>query len=159
MKKKLIRLGEFLCTLCLAAFIVFTCSGEKKSNAPFDSVHKAVAAACDLEGLVKDGVLSIKKQFGLDTEAMTDFVYYHSESVMDVREILIISLDELSLQEDFKEKIKSYVESKQQIFESYAPREEEMLASHILVSKGGYILFYVGNNPQNVAAEFSKAVS
>ncbi len=159
MKKKLIRLGEIICTLCLAVFIVFTCSGDKKSTVPFKDVHKAVASVCDLEGLINGDVLSIKKQFSLDTEDIADFVYYHSESVMDVRELLIIRVDELSLQEAFKERIEDYAENKQQIFESYAPREEEMLASHLLTSEDGYILFYVGNETQAVNSEFAKAVS
>ncbi len=158
-RKKLIRLGEILCTLLLIAFVIYAGSGEKKSDTPFKDVHSAVISVCDPEGLIKGDTLAVKTQFGLDTEVITGFVYYHSESVMDVREILLISLDDLSLQKSFEEKIRSYAKEKQQIFESYAPREEEMLASHVLASKGGYILFYVGNDPQTVASEFNRAVS
>lgn len=159
MKKNFLRAGEIICALCLLILVVYASMGDQQSNATFNDVHKAVGTVCDLEGLTKGDVLKIKKQFSFDTEAVTDFVYYSSDSVMDVRELVIIRLDDLTLQSELEEKIKAYVENKQQIFESYAPREEEMLASHVLIAKGGYVLFYVGNSPEAVASAFTKAIS
>ncbi|MBE6773605.1 MAG: DUF4358 domain-containing protein [Ruminococcaceae bacterium] len=159
MKKILLRLGELLCVAALIAFIVFVSSEEKKSDVPIDEVYTSVETLCDLEGLGKGSVTELKKQFALDTESIEDFYYYRSDSVMDVRELLILSLRDITLQESTQEIIRTYANEKKQIFSSYAPREEEMLASHLLVAKNGYILFYVGDNTEAVASEFTKAIS
>ena len=158
MKKLILRFGELLCVAFLALFIVFVSSDEKKSDAPIDEVFASVESVCDLDGLKKSDITGLKKQFSFDTDVIADFYYYCSDSVMDVRELLIISLEDISVQEVFEEKLLSYADEKRQIFESYAPREEEMLSSRVLIAKNGYILFYVGNETEAVASEFTKAI-
>ena len=158
MKKFLLRLGEMLCFFALAAFIVFVSSQDKISTTPFRELAKAVTAECDLKELKKRDKLEIKDKFSFDTDTCNNVLYYSSESVMDVRELLIVFSENKDSLENAEEKIKSYVEKKQNLFEGYAPRESELISSHILTKKKGYILFYIGEDTEKAVSAFSESI-
>ena len=156
MKKFLLRLGEAACVLLLIGFIVFVSSQDKISTTPFKEVSKAVSAECNLKELEKRDKLELKRKFSLDAADFSGSIYYSSNSVMDVRELLILSADNKESLEAAKEKIEKYVSEKAELFEGYAPKESELIASHILTEKKGYLLFYIGNEKEKVLSAFSQ---
>lgn len=158
MKKFLLRLGEVLCVFALAAFIIFVSSQDKISTAPFKDTAKAVVAECNLKELKKRDKLEIKDKFSFDISEVSKALYYSSESVMDVRELLIIFSEDKALLENAEKNIKDYVEKKQKLFDGYAPKESELISSHTLINKKGYILFYIGQDKEKVISAFSESV-
>ena len=158
MKKLLLRLGEVACVLLLVGFIAFVSSEDKISTVPFKTVAKQVVAVSDLKELKKRDKLELKRRFSLDTADYTGFIYYSSETVMDVRELLIISADNKDALKAAKEKLSKYVDEKAQLFEGYAPNESELISSHVLTDKKGYLLFYIGGDKEKVASAFTESL-
>jgi len=158
MKKLFLRVGEVLCVVLLAVFIFVASSQEKLSSQPFEAVSEGALSLCDTKGLLKQDSLKLKKQFSVDGEMLRDFVYYASDSVMDVREVLIIALEDISLQETVAESIKAYITEKQKLFEGYAPKESQLLSSHVLIADSGYILLYVGENSELISQAFKESI-
>ncbi|MBE6785245.1 MAG: DUF4358 domain-containing protein [Ruminococcaceae bacterium] len=156
MKKFFLRLGEALCVLALAAFIIFVSSQDKISTTPFKELAKAVASECDLKELKKRDKLELKDKLSFDAAAFDNVIYYSSDSVMDVRELLIIFSEDKQSLKNAEEKIAAYVSEKQQLFEDYAPKESELISSHVLINKKGYILFYIGQDKEKAASAFSQ---
>ncbi len=156
MKKNTLRLGELVCVLLLAGFIAFVASQDKISTAPVKTVVKSVISVCDLKELEKRDKLELKRKFSVDASDYRGFAYYSSDSVMDVRELLIISADNKSALEEAEKKIKKYVTEKAELFEGYAPKESELISSHVLLSKKGYLLFYIGEEKERVVSAFSE---
>lgn len=158
MKVRFLRLGEIICVALLAVFIVFVSSSDKLSTVPFDEVSASVMAECNLKGLIKRDKLELKGKFSLNSDEFTDFIYYSSNSVMDVRELLIVSCKEKQLLTDAEKKIKAYVEEKANLFEGYAPNESKLINSHVLESKKGYLIFYIGEETEKAASAFSQSL-
>ncbi len=158
MKKVLLRLGEIACVLFLVGFIAFVSSEEKISTVPFKTVAKSVINVCDLKELKKRDKLEIKRKFSIDTTDYKSFVYYSSDTVMDVRELLIISADSKEQIKSIKEKLSKYVDEKAQLFEGYAPKESELISSHVLNEKKGFLLFYIGGEKEKVVSAFSESL-
>lgn len=158
MKKTLLRLGEVLCVVLLVGFIAFVSSEDKISTVPFKDVAKAVASACDLKELKKRDKLELKRKFSVDADDYTGFVYYSSETVMDVRELLIISSDNKDSLRAAKEILNKYVSEKAELFEGYAPKESELISSHVLTDKKGYLLFYIGGEKEKVLSAFTESL-
>lgn len=158
MKKFFLRLGEALCVLLLIAFVAFVSSQDKISAVPFKEVSKAVTSACDLKQLNKRDKLELKRKFSLDAADFKGFAYYSSDSVMDVRELLIVSADNKEALKKAQEKISLYVSEKAQLFEGYAPKESELISSHVLTEKKGYLLFYIGQEKEKVLSAFSESL-
>ncbi len=158
MKRFLISASELLCVILLAVFIVYVSSQEKISDVSFESVSSSVLEAFDTDGLTERDGLKLKKEFSLDFQQFKAFSYYSSDSVMDVREVLLIQLGDLSEQESVTEALKKYVTEKQRVFDGYAPKESALLSAHILVSKGGYVLFCVGECADTASKAFHSVV-
>lgn len=158
MKKSFIRLGEAVCVLLLVVFIAFISSQDKISEAPFDDVRNAVESACDLNELKSRSKLDVKKKFSFDTDSLEGFVYYSSDSVMDVRELFVIRATDSSVAKNVIEAIENYAEEKENLFDGYAPKESELIASRVLLNKRGYILFYIGQEKEKVVSAFSESL-
>lgn len=157
MNKKIVRLGELVCVLLLIGFIAWASGQDKVSQAPFADVAKNVIQSCDLAGLKKRSRLEVKAKYGIDAAGYNAAVCFNSDSVMDVRELIIISGDKQAL-ESAEEKISDYVKEKGTLFEGYAPRESELIASHLLTVKKGYLIFYIGQEKEKVADTFSESL-
>ncbi len=158
MKKVLLRLGELVCIVLLAVLITFVCLRDSVSTQPFEKVEKAVASANVIEGLAKRDALEVKKKLSLEGDDYTDFVCYSSDSVMDVRELMLFKLADSQGVRNVSSKIEEYVNEKIKIFEGYAPEESSMLSAHVLIVQKGYVLFYVGYEQEKVISAFSKSL-
>lgn len=158
MKNILLKAGELLCIICLAAFIFFVSTQDKVSDTPFEEVSAAVTESCDIDGLIKRDALKLKKVFAFELDAFDSFTYYSSDSVMDVREVLVIKLRDQSQQQSVTDAVSRYVTDKHTLFEGYAPNESELLGSHVLIAKNGYVLFYVGETSELVSSAFQQSL-
>lgn len=158
MKKFLLKSGELICIVLLALFIVFISSREKPSEQKIEDVGAAVLSVCDTKELIEGDELRLKKQFGFEEGSFGDFIYYSSDSVMDVREVLILNFTDEETKKSVIEKMEGYIEEKQKLFDGYAPKESALLESHVLISERGYLLFYVGENAEEVSAVFKESL-
>lgn len=158
MNKRYIRIGEVICVLLLFLFIGFVSAQNKISTAPFENVAQAVTDACELKQLNERDKLTLKRKFSLEGDDFKGFIYYSSDSVMDVRELLVVSSDNKEVLSQTKEQISLYVEQKGKTFEGYAPEESELISSHVLIEKKGYLLFYIGEEKEKVISAFSESL-
>lgn len=158
MKKFFLKLGELVCIALLCVFIAYVCVQDSVSSQPFEDVEAQVVSATLTEGLTRRDALEIKKKLSLEGESYVDFVCYSSDSVMDVRELMIFKVSDARSGAALSEKIEEYVNEKAKIFEGYAPVESSMLSSHVLKVKKGFVLFYVGEDGEAVASAFSKSL-
>lgn len=158
MRKTLLRLGEVLCVLLLAIFIAFVSSQDKISTVPFKTVSKSVVSVCNVKKLEKRDKLELKRKFGIDMSDYKSFIYYSSDSVMDVRELLIIRADNKDALEAAEKKISKYVTEKAELFDGYAPEESQLISSHVLTVKKGYLLFYIGEEKEKAVSAFSESL-
>ncbi len=158
MKKVLLKLGELVCVVLLGVIIAFVCLQDSVSNQPFEAVEKAVVSAAMTEGLTSRDSLEVKKKLSLEGDAYVDFVCYSSDSVMDVRELMLFKAPDANSVRAISSKIEEYAHEKAKIFEGYAPEESSMLSSHVLIGKKGYVLFYVGDEQEAVISAFSRSL-
>ena len=90
------RIKEGVCFLVLLIFVILLMTQDKQSTAEPQAVFEAVQSAMDVDGLEVCKDERIKKEFGIDPRAF-DFVgYFASDSIMEVREILLVHLSEES---------------------------------------------------------------
>lgn len=153
MDKLLLRLSELVGILFLVSFVIFVSSDEKISSADPEELSLTVISVADTEDLVERNGIFLKKQFSVDPEELDYFCYYSSDSVMDVREYLIVKADEKTLQ-SLTESISSVLEEKQTLFRDYAPEQSALLESGILIYEKGYLLYAIGNDSDEVLSEF-----
>ncbi len=153
MKNFLLKSGEILCVVLLAVFIMFICSSDDVSDKTAKQVAVPVVQAFDTSELTFINKKQLKKQLKLDADNFDGYYYFASQDIMDVREVLVIKLKDVSDAQDVMSIISSRLDEKDALFEDYAPEQSALLKSHILTSESGFIYYAVGEN----AAEGLKA--
>lgn len=153
MKKFLLRSSELIALAALVAFIIFVSSEEKISDADPGQLCAHVMSIADKSGLLERDKLFLKKQYSSDASAYEHYCYYSSDSVMDVREYLIVKTDKNNA-EALIDEIEKVRDEKQLLFESYAPEQSGLLKASALVYEKGFLLYAVGENADEVLSEF-----
>ena len=152
------RIKEGLCVLVLLVFVLLLMTQDKESAADPQAVFEAVQSAVDTEGLAVCKDDRIKKEFGIDPRTFDYVGYLASDSIMEVREILLVHLSEESDEQTLLEKIRTRVDDKTELFSGYAPEQSGYLEKHELLSRGGFVLFVVSDTPDAAVRAFKKAL-
>ena len=155
---KTVRYKELFCVAVLVVFIVLLCSGGKTSKANAEDVFNAVSSAVDSGELSLCKDEKFKKEFGFGVQEFDGVYYMASDSIMEVREILVVKAAEQSPSDELVEKIKARVEDKAVLFKGYAPEQSALLEDYIFVQKGNFILFSVTDSPSIIKGAFKKAL-
>ena len=145
MTKLILRLSEVVGIVCLIAFIVFVSSQNEASLTEPDYLSEQIISAADTDGLVSRNSLHIRKKYGIDTDRLEYFSLYSSESVMDVREYMLIKPADGYEKEAF-DAIDRVISDKLMLFKDYAPEEGALLSDRVLVSEKGFIFLAVGKD-------------
>lgn len=158
MKQFIVKLSEFVSIVCLIAFIMFVSTEGKISEKTAQEVAESVVSAVSVDGLIKADMNKLKKEFGFSESEVDSFVYYYSDSVMDVREILIIKLPEEAREDSLISSVDSRLSDKKTLFESYAPQQSALLNAAILTSDSGFIFYAVGEEADIAFSQFKNSL-
>jgi len=149
---------EILCVVLLAGFVgvlLFQNGGSSKTG---EEVFPPVMEAFEIGELKLRDEKTIKKEFSFSVEDVENVVYISSDSIMEVRELLLVETKSKDDVQAIAEQIQSRVESKKALFKGYAPEQSALLENYALVKKGKFILFTVSDSPETVIKAFKKAV-
>ena len=152
------RFFEILCTVLLAVFIAAMLAGNAGSSKTAEQVFEPVIEQVDLEVLkVRDDKVRVK-EFSCGEKDVENVIYISSDSVMEVRELLLVEVKSTEDVQKITELIKSRVESKKALFKNYAPEQSALLDNYVLVKKGTFILYTVYDSPEKIVKAFKKAL-
>ena len=152
------RVFEIICVVFLAVFIFFMSTGDSYSDKTVDEVFEFLPQSTDFKELQKVSKNKIKEEFGFDFDSIDSFVYYASDAVMTVDELMIIKLKENAKADDITEKIEKRVKEKQILFEGYAPEQSDLLKNYALSCKDGFIFYCVSQNATDAMIYFLESL-
>ena len=73
---------------------------------------------------------------------------------MDVRELLIIKVNQSGDEDNIIIAVNSKLSDKKTLFESYAPEQSALLKNAVLVYKEGFVFYCVGKDADTVYSKF-----
>ena len=152
------RVFEIICVVFLAAFILFMSSGDSYSDKTVDEVFEFLPQSAEFKEFQKVGKNKIKEEFGFEFDSIDSFLYYASDSVMTVDELMIIKLKENAKADDITEKIEQRVKEKQILFEGYAPEQSALLKNYSLSYTDGFIFYCVSENSTDAMIYFLESL-
>ncbi len=152
------RFFEIACVVLLAVFIAAMLAGNASSSKTAEEVFTPVVSQVDLDTLkVRDNKV-IVKEFSFGEDDVENVIYISSDSVMEVRELLLVEAKSSDDVQKLTELIKTRVESKKALFKNYAPEQSALLENYTLVKKGKFILYTVYDSPEKIVSAFKKAL-
>lgn len=152
------RFFEIACVVLLAVFIAVMLAGNAGSSKTAEEVFTPVVSQVDLDTLkVRDNKV-IVKEFSFGEDDVENVIYISSDSVMEVRELLLVEAKSSDDVQKLTELIKTRIESKKALFKNYAPEQSALLENYTLVKKGKFILYTVYDSPEKIVSAFKKAL-
>ena len=124
------------------------------SRKSFDEVSAAVSSAVDTNNLSGQDSQALKRNFGLNSSEYSGVLYYASASGISAEEVLLIQVADSSQISQVTDALEEHVESRQQIFEGYAPEQARLLESARQSVRGSYIFFAVSENAFALTVSF-----
>lgn len=155
------RVKEIICVAVLIVFIIVLSGNSSVSQSSGEDVLKSVSTAVALtkqKDIKKCNNQRIKKEFGFTHHDFEYIAYYASDSVMEVRELLIIKLRDKTQLDFVESAVRKRVDEKAKLFKGYAPEQSAMLDKYILEYKKGFVIYAVSDNPDKLISAFKKAL-
>jgi hypothetical protein len=137
----------------LLVFIIMDLREEPTSTAKIEDVAQAVLKASGLD-VEEASNRSIKRFYGLDPQDYEGIVLYAPQDNMDVNEILIVKLSDVSQAQTVEDAIEDRLATQEKSFEGYGATQTKLLKDHVLKVRGNYILYAVGENAQSIQKAF-----
>jgi hypothetical protein len=152
------RVIEIICVVFLICFIFLISMEDAVSDKTVKEVAEAVSMEINIGELSSFKKNKVKKEFGIDFDGIDSFVYYASDSVMNVEELLVIKLKEGAKADSITEKIETRVKDKQVLFEGYAPEQSALLKNYVLSVSHGFIFYVVGEEATDALILFNEII-
>lgn len=152
------RIAELLCVAAAVVFIVFSLAINAETTKTAEEISVGITQKVDYSSLKKRDTKFFRKTFDISADEFDGIVYYSSDNVMDVSEILVIKLSGSSDSENTMKMLEKYVDSRYKIFAAYAPEQGEMLKNRILKKSGNVIFMYIGKDSEAAMDAFNKTV-
>lgn len=149
---------QLICVFLLIAFIGVSFFGKEDTDKAAAEIAEAVTAQVSTEGLQEFGSERLFSQLGLSGEDFDSFVYYGSEDIMDVREILIIRGREDSDLDAVKAHIGKKAEEKYSTYKDYDPVASALLEKRVLEVSSGAIIYIVHDDAASGREAFLRCV-
>ncbi len=148
---------EIICVAVLAVFILFITGEEKEVLLSAEEISQSIIAQTDYSELESFGKVRFKEQTTLSPKEFESWVYFGSQDIMNVRELIIIKPGEAD-SENIMNALEKRLEDKKKIFESYSPEAFSLLDNCILTEKRGVIFFAVGESADKALAVFLECI-
>lgn len=152
------KFSQILCVVFLAVFILILLVQNGGSSKTGEEVFTPVIESFEIGELKVRDDKTIKKEFSFGEEDVENIVYISSDSIMEVRELLLVETKSKDDVQKIVESIQSRVDSKKALFKNYAPEQSALLENYVLVKKGKFVLYVVSDSPQPIVKAFKKAL-
>ncbi len=152
MKKKLIFL------LILVAFLGIAYSIQSAKNVPVDSIEKSMAKELKSQKLNKCVDQDLVHFIEIDPSSTKGYFYYKSPEALSVDELLVVKASDRNKLNNFRDSVDKRIQSQLKIFEGYGPKQVAALKNALIIQKGTYLLYYVGDDGQKIEEVFRNAV-
>ena len=138
----------------LAVFILFDLFGDRTSKADINAVADETAKAAGFDDMTRAENRMMKRFYGVNPKEYDGAVLYSPQDNMDVHELFIVKLKDVSQQETIERAIEERLDTQIKSFEGYGAEQVALLQKHVLEVKGNYVFYMVGENAQAARKAF-----
>lgn len=138
----------------LFVFIVFDMRNDTVSKAEIEDVVKNVVTAAGFQEMQPAEARMVKRFYGLNPKDYEGAVLYAPGDNMDARELFVVKLKDVSQKNEVEDAVEERLETQLKSFEGYGAEQTALLEDHVLLTKGNYVFYIVGENAQTARRAF-----
>ncbi len=153
------RILEGVCVAALVVFVaclfVMNTGGTDKD---IEDIAQPVCAAAELGVMEVRTVSEAAGVFDFSPDIADGTVYYASENVMDVSELLIVKLCDKADAPALEAAIRKRVEDQKALYKNYAPQQYSLLQNCIIEVSGNTVFYCTAENAPAFYDAFKQAL-
>lgn len=154
---RILNIAKALLLVLLAVMVVFLVKGTAR-HVDFGELTAQVTEQADVSGMKQGDEKLLRRLYGLNGGDFENWVLYVSEDNMDVAELLLVEVKSTEQLAAVEEAVEKRAETQHENFEGYAPEQVQMIENRALKMSGSYLLFHIGEEPQEVQKEFMECL-
>ena len=157
MKKYFMHIKVGLIVLLLV-FIILDMSRGGNSSADIETVAKNTIEASGFDDVELAESRIVKRFYGLNPKDYEGAVLYAPRDNMDVDELLIVKLKSEDQKKEVENPVSERLDTQLKSFEGYGAEQVALLKKHVLVVKGNYVFYMVGENVKDAQKAFLRSL-
>lgn len=142
----------------LLVFVIIDMLNDPVSSAEIETVTENVVKAAELQGMEQAEARMVKRFYGLNPKDYEGAVLYAPVDNMDAHELFLVKLNDVSQMRSVREAIEERLETQLKSFEGYGAEQTALLKKHVLVEKGNYVLYMVGEHAGDAQNAFIESL-
>lgn len=144
--------------LILLTFIILDTGKDSVSNAKIETVTKNVVAAAGFQDIEPAEARMVKRFYGINPKDYDGVSLYVAGDNMDVHELLIVKLNDVSQQESVEASIEERLDTQLKSFEGYGAEQTALLKKSVLEIRGNYVFYMVGEKASDAQKAFIESL-
>ena len=132
--------------------------GGRPSRTPFDQMTQAVTGAADLSNTDQADNQMVRRLYRLTPSDYEGVLLYAPKTNMGAEELLLLHLRSADQEKEAVRAVRNRIRTQKNSFKGYGVEQTAMLEKSVWESRGGYVLYYCGNQPQKVKRAFENAL-
>ena len=134
----------------LLLFAVLDMANDPISSAGIESVAK--------QGMEQAEARMVKRFYGLNPKDYEGAVLYAPIDNMDAHEMFLVKLKDNSQKKQVQDAIRERLDTQLKSFEGYGAEQTALLKKHVLLEKGNFVLYVVGEHASDAQEAFVKSL-
>ena len=154
-RKTKLNIAQALLMVCMVVFIIIMISSNSAGTVPVSEMDETIKTMEGINELLKKDDMAVSRAFGY---IPSEYLYYKSNDIMDVRELFIAKAADDDEMEQIESAVRSRLDTQIENFTGYGTDQLEKLENAILMKKGSYYFYAVGDEALLWQSAFLKLV-
>ena len=150
-RKLKLNIAEGILMICLLIFIITVLTRNTSGNIPMSLIDQEMSSLNGVTDLIRKDDRAASSSFGF---VPSDYIYYKSNDIMDVRELFIAKAADDDEMDRLTEAAAGRLAVQIDNFTGYGTNQLEKLEHAILMQKGDYYFYAVGDEADDWQSHF-----
>ncbi|MEY8495491.1 DUF4358 domain-containing protein [Lachnospiraceae bacterium 29-91] len=142
----------------LLIFVILDMVNDPVSSAKIETVAENVVKAAEFQGMEVAEARMVKRFYGLNPKDYEGAVLYAPIDNMDAHEMLLVKLKDSSQKKQVQDAILERLDTQLKSFQGYGAEQTALLNKHVLLERGNFVLYVVGEHASDAQEAFVKSL-
>ena len=155
-RKKILTIAQIAILAGILIFVILIMRQGISREVPMDQIAQAMEKQPGVDELLRKDDLLTYSSFGMVPDS---YVYYKSDDIMDVRELLIARAADGDQMDQLQAAASKRVAEQSDNFENYGTNQFDLLQHALTMQRGDYFFYAVGDEAEQWQAAFLKVLA
>lgn len=149
---------KILLNLTICSSILFLSGCYREITMSIDDIEAKITKSINLDNMEKGNDKLLRRYFGINPNDLEDYIFYYPKSNMDVDEILILKVKDLSKVDSIEESIENRVNTQLESFSGYGVEQTALLENYEINIKGKYVFYAVSKDAEKLKDDYKEII-